>query len=246
MALGRVQWAALFLVGPLPGVLHAQPQRSIGTPCAQDADCATLLCPVMEEVPVCSRMMTVTGVEAMECECGAGPPAPPKNGGFDPRTECGGATKWCPGTSFCIPSGMKCPATSGGVDSALMPTGAESTNAAACMICVESRGYYGEDGSCSMSQMTHVARQCFDNGRGATAQCCNSLAATQPDAATQRIAPDQNCPPGAFIDRSAGNMCQPCPAGTFQPLVGATECSACPAGKFTAVAGEPVCRIAVV
>lgn len=230
----------LVLLGLLPASL-AQP---IGAPCARDTDCASMLCPTYGEVPVCSQTMTAAGVESLECECGAvaAPPAPPKPGGFDPRTECGGSTKWCPGTSFCIPSGMKCPTSSGGIDSALMPTGADSANAAACLICVENLGYYGEDGSCSMTQMGHVARQCFDNGRGATAECCNSLT-TQPDAASQQIAPSQSCPPGAYIDRANGNTCQPCPAGTFQPLVGATACVACPAGKFTEVAGEPVRRI---
>ena len=29
--------------------------------------------------------------------------------------------------------------------------------------------YFSEDGSCSLTRMTHVARQCWDNGRGQVA-----------------------------------------------------------------------------
>ena len=117
------------------------------------------------------------------------------------------------------------------------PPPPKATNAAACMICVESVGYYGADGSCSLTQITRVERQCFDNGRGIVAECCNSL---DEDGSVSLAAVRNSCPPGAFVDQYNSNACRACPAGTFQPLVGALSCTACPAGKFTEDAGAPV------
>ena len=101
-------WVAAVLAVALPSALAQQ----IGARCAQDSDCAVMQCQA-GEIPVCSRMATSHG-EAMECECGTVAGGAPPKGTFDPRTECGGSTKWCPGTSFCVPKFAQCPLNSGG------------------------------------------------------------------------------------------------------------------------------------
>lgn len=157
------------------------------------------------------------------------------------------AAMWCP-TAGTVPvcssrpvgsqasgwAAMGCTCRNAAVPPPPPPT---PTDAAACIFCVENVGYYGADGRCSTTQITAVERQCFDNGRGNVAECCNSL---HVDASISIAAVRNSCPPGAFIEQFNNNECRECPAGTFQPLVGALSCTACPAGKFTAVGGAPV------
>jgi hypothetical protein len=233
----------------------AQEDRTYIRECEQDSDC-TDPCPSMDEVGVCSIIFSLEAT-IFRCECGrpTPPPPPPPPPSLHPtavdgKHGCGPGTDWCPGTSFCVLAGYPCPESSHGPVGAAAPNTGKQASAGACMICVDSGGYYASDGSCSLARNPTTSQQCFDNGRGNTAACCSSLDSTQEDA-TVLTAPAggaQNCPPGAFMTTAVGFgqgwTCQPCPAGQYQPLIATmavTECELCAPGKFAERSGAPSC-----